>query len=169
MASEMGSFLKLVSNVEGCSVDKNPSQITPDDFENVYGVVLPPDLKEFWSICSGIHFFEEAEYPVHILGIDAAKRANVVIRGVEGEGHPSYHWFLIADLENGNHLTIDLAPERLGRCYESFWETHSFVGQSPVVATGFSDLLKRALQNRGKYFWWLDDSFEGLGDAYDDL
>ncbi len=165
--SELKRLLSQLSGLEGCSVDYSAATISPENLEEAYGVALPNDLREFVNLCNGVHLFEYAECPIHILGLDRMHRSNTVIRGVDGEGHPSYSWFLIADLENGDYVSIDLAPERSGKCYQSFWTTHSLVGQSPIVATSFTDFLRRAIANGGDYYWWLKEGFHRLGDAYD--
>ena len=33
------------------------------------------------------------------------------------------------DMEN-NYITIDLAKERLGRCYDSFWDRYGVAGEN---------------------------------------
>jgi cell wall assembly regulator SMI1 len=165
--SVITQLLAQIARLRGCSVRPTAVSASVQAFEQEQGVKLPDDLREFVTLCSGVSLFEDADCPIHVFGLDKIRRANPVLAGIGGEGHPSYTWFLIADFENGNYISIDLSPDRLGRCYESSWATHSLVGQSPVVATNFTDLLRRAVDNQGDYLWWLKESFESLGDAYD--
>ena len=71
------------------------------------------------------------------------------------------------DIKN-NYVTIDLAKERLGRCYDSFWDRHGVVGECAVIAQTFTELVSQLYSNQGKSLFWLDDKFNYLGDAYDE-
>ena len=62
-------------------------------------------------------------------------------------------------------LTVDLNPDRSGRCYFSFPDVHAVAGASAIVAESVADLLTRILQNRGDYWYWLQPDFESLRDA----
>jgi hypothetical protein len=48
------------------------------------------------------------------------------------------------------HLVIDLAPERVGRCYSATWDTYGIVGEMPVVATSIAELLELLLRDGGE-------------------
>lgn len=37
----------------------------------------------------------------------------------------------------------------------------------PLIAHSFTDLLERLLKNQGNRWYWLEDHFQTLGDAYD--
>ncbi len=86
----------------------------------------------------------------------------------------SWSWYVIAITDNGDHFSIDLSPERLGRCYDSFHETHALRGDTDVVAHTFTDFLERifqllkSCQSSGGYW---EDKLNSLrlGDAYDDV
>ena len=80
----------------------------------------------------------------------------------------SSDWYLIASDAEGQYLTIDLHPQRLGRCYDSFIGHHAIKGFCPIIARSFSELLERLWLNKGNYPYWLDEAFS-LGDAYDNL
>lgn len=71
------------------------------------------------------------------------------------------------DIKN-NYITIDLEKERLGRCYDSFWDRHGVVGECAVIAQTFTELVSQLYSNQGKSLFWLDDKFNYLGDAYDE-
>lgn len=61
--------------------------------------------------------------------------------------------------------TIDFSPQRLGQCYDSFWDRHP--DNSPIVATSFTDFLERLLVVGGKhYYYWDLAGFKSLGAPY---
>jgi hypothetical protein len=68
---------------------------------------------------------------------------------------------------NGDYLTIDLNQERLGRCYDSFYDRHGIVGSYPTIAKSFTELLEQLFNNKGELLYWLNKDFPSLGDAYD--
>jgi len=69
----------------------------------------------------------------------------------------SWSWYVLAVGDNSQYITIDLSPERLGYCYDSYWELHPH--DSEIIATSFTDFLSRILANRGEYFYWLNPDF----------
>ena len=81
--------------------------------------------------------------------------------GEDGLGDISFDWF------GEQYVTIDLAPERLGRCYDSFWDRHGVPGECQIVATNFGSFLEQLIEGRGTYWYWLGKAFNQLGDAYD--
>lgn len=166
MGRTIAEILACVATLPGCSIEP-ATELDPDIFETREGVQLPSGLGEFYRRCNGISLFTDREYPLFIHRFDELQRANPLIVGHPCEEDRSYHWFVIANDGNGDYISIDLSPERLGRCYDSHFTSHAARGQCPVVAVSFTDLLERAVANHGDYFWWLKDSFESLGDAYD--
>ena len=62
-----------------------------------------------------------------------------------------------------------MAKERLGKCYDSFWDRHGVVGECGIVALNFTELVSQLYSNQGKNLFWLDDNFNYIGDAYDDI
>lgn len=130
---------------------------------------LPDDLKEFYNICGGLVLFENEEYPIYIVSPDKFLLANPIIVGDLCEEDISSNWYIICSDGNDEYLTIDLEKERLGKCYDSFFDRHGLVGESQVIATSFTDLLERLINNKGQYWYWLREDFDALGDAYDDL
>lgn len=131
-----------------------------------YNLSLPKDLETFYQNCSGIIFFPGKEYSMEIVSPIDFVRANPVIIGEEGDSDISYNWFIIgkAGLQ---YITIDLAPARKGRCYDSFWDSHGLVGDTPIISLNFSSLVESLYQGKGDYWYWLQDGFNSLGDAYD--
>jgi hypothetical protein len=131
--------------------------------------ILPDDLKEFYNLCGGLVLFENKEYPIYVVSPDKFVLANPVIVGELCEEDISSNRYIICNDGNDEYLTIDLDEERLGKCYDSFFDRHGLVGESQIIATSFTDLLERLINNKGQYWFWLRDDFNPLGDAYDDL
>jgi antitoxin YokJ len=131
------------------------------------GTPLPADLGAFYSEAGGARLFAGAEYPFTILGPSFVAPTNLRLLGHAKTGDISDHWFTIAEDGNGDFLSIDLSASRLGRCYDSFHETHGVVGSTPIIATSFTELLCRLLANGGTHPYWLASDFSSLGDAYD--
>lgn len=94
-------------------------------------------------------------------------RANPVILGEEHPDDPTDTWYIVARGGAEEAITIDLSESRNGRCHDSFWDRHGLAGDCPIVARSFNELLEHLLSNAGRYWYWLDDGFEGYGDAYD--
>jgi hypothetical protein len=132
------------------------------------GLVLPDDLVEFYGECGGARLFAESAYPVAIAPPDQFISSNLAILGQLNLDDRSDQWFTVGITPDGEYLSIDLDPARLGRCYDSFHEAHGLIGDCAIIATSFSDLLSRLLSNQGRYWYWLDSDFRSLGDAYDD-
>ena len=85
---------------------------------------MPDDVREFYELCGGIQLFKDKEYSLDIVSPDKVVPSNIVIVGERCEDDITVDWFIIADDSNGTYLSIDLDAERLGRCYDSFHETH---------------------------------------------
>lgn len=102
-----------------------------------------------------------------MLAPDQVVAANPVIVGTEFPGDRSSRWVTVAALPNGDYITMDLDPDRIGYCYDSSHEVHGVVGSCAVIATSFTGLLWSLLTAGGGYWYWLEDDFAGLGDAYD--
>ena len=48
-----------------------------------------------------------------------------------------------------NFITIDLFKERLGKCYDSFWDRYGVVGEQPIIANSFTELLEQLFKGKG--------------------
>ncbi len=129
---------------------------------------LPADLKEFYELCGGAMLFEGSNYPVHLMSPNDFVLANPVIIDESGEGDISADWYIVAQGDSEEYVTIDLNKKRLGRCYDSFWDRHGVAGDCPIIAGSFTELLKRLLDQKGQRHYWLRDDFEPYGDAYDE-
>jgi len=133
------------------------------------GEIIPDDVLEFYRVCGGIEFFGgNSPYAPPIVAPSKFCRANPVIRKKEMKDDISFHWYICAS--NGNqHFTIDLAPERLGRCYDSFWDCHAVQGSQSIIAMSFTELLSGILESNGKLLYWNKPEFPAYGDAYKDV
>ena len=129
--------------------------------------VLPEDVREFYESAGGAELFIDRDYGAHILPPSLVEPANPVIVGELCEYDISSSWYLIARTTESEYLTIDFKPQRLGKCYDSFFDRHGVAGSCPVIATSFSDLVERLLANAGDHWYWLNEGFISLGDAYD--
>lgn len=136
-----------------------------------HGHTLPDDMLEFFSLSGGlVCYIENGGFPIEILSPTRVKQANISLLGKEYEDDISSSWYLIADAEDGNYISIDCNPSRLGRCYESFEYSHAVAGNCPIIALSFTELLSNILKYEGEYFYWKDNpGFNGYGDAYDNL
>lgn len=133
---------------------------------------LPQDLEEFYRECGGIKFFVSSDYAMEIVSPDKFKLSNPVIlpEGWEAdvpEDDISHNWYIVAEAGPEQRISIDLNKNRIGKCYDSFWDIHASPGDCPVLAISFSDLLERIFKCQGGYWFWLADDFISLGDAYD--
>lgn len=128
--------------------------------------LLPQDVIEFYNVAGGAQLFSGKDYNFDIVQPNEFVRANPVIVSEECEFDKSYHWFIIAK-EPPQYITIDLTPDNLGRCYDSFWDRHGLRGDCAIVAKTFTDLVECLLYSEGNSLFWLEDSFIYLGDAYD--
>ncbi|MEK4180757.1 SMI1/KNR4 family protein [Aeribacillus sp. FSL K6-1121] len=131
--------------------------------------ILPDDVYKFYELCGGALLFEKADYSILIVPPLDFQLANPIIVGELCEEDISSDWYICATDRNGEYITIDLNPGRLGRCYDSFYDRHGVVGECSIIATSFTDLLERLIENRGRHWYWLQEDFIPLGDAYDDF
>lgn len=130
-------------------------------------VRIPDDLRVFYENCGGISLFADREYGFTIVRPQEMVLANPVIVGELCEEDISSEWYIICkDVEN-NYITIDLSKERLGKCYDSFWDRHGIAGECTVVAKNFTELLWQLFNSQGKSLFWLNSDFVYIGDAYD--
>lgn len=131
------------------------------------GLVLPPDLAEFYRHCGGVDLFVDGDYAISLVPPEDLQPSNVVIIGEQFPDDVSLTWFTVGRTPDSEYLSIDLSPERNGRCYDSYREIHGIVGSQPVIALSFTELFERLLDNGGRRWYWLADDFVPLGDAYD--
>ena len=110
---------------------------------------LPDDLADFYAACGGADLFVGKEFPVRICTPDELVPSNPEIVGEQVPDDITSSWYVVARGGSGEHLSIDLHPDRLGLCYDSFVEVHGVAGSSAVVATSFTDLVRRLLAGDG--------------------
>ena len=154
------SLLKTASRHESC-------QLKDPDGQPRSELPLPEDLKEFFEVAGGMKLFAGADYPFEIVSPNEFTKSNPVICDVNGEDDISFHWYIVAK-EPPQYISIDLHPDRLGRCYDSFWDCHAVAGACAIVATSFTALLDQLLQAQGRELFWKQPDFIVLGDAYDE-
>ncbi len=135
------------------------------------GDVLPDDVGRFYDRCGGAIIRVGHPYGLELRRSDQLLQSNPLLVQDDLPGDISEHWYVIANgVGSGIDLiSIDLHPARLGRCYDSFWDVHASPGNCAVVAVSFTDLLDRAMRSHADVWWWTENDFEGLGDAYDDV
>lgn len=132
------------------------------------GLALPTDLREFYELAGGAVLFSERVCPgrIRIVGPHELQRIDLAIMGGQFATGPFEWWFAIADVMDGNYVAIDLNPEHAGLCYDAFHETFEIPGYVDVIASSFSDLLRRLLDHKEDSTYWLQEDFEPLGEAF---
>ncbi|MCB9857555.1 MAG: SMI1/KNR4 family protein [Phycisphaerales bacterium] len=160
---EIDAVLALLQGHAECVL--RPPRGIPTITENC---VLPNDLRHFYELCGGVSLFKNRDYGIDIVAPGDFVLANPVIVGESCEYDITGSWYIVARAGAQETLTIDLFPARLGRCYDSFWDCHGVRGSCPRIASSFTDLLLRLFQGGGEYWYWLQDDFPVIGDAYDD-
>lgn len=162
---KMRQLIEQIESLSDCRV-LEPAGLPIIDETNH---ILPEDVKEFYSLCGGMVLFENEEYSVYIVPSQKFILANPVIIGELCENDITSNWYIICNDRQEEYVTIDLHQNRLGKCYDSFFNRNGIVGDSQIIATSFADLLERFIHNKGKYWYWLQSDFVSLGDAYDGL
>ena len=159
----MRELLGRIAGLDGCDLLPRAGQPSLGP-----GLALPEDLRAFYDLCGGAVLFHDALYSVVIRGPESLVPANPVIIGEPCPEDLTGTWHLVADGSDGSQfMSIDLHPDRLGRCYDSFHEIHGVAGSCPVIAASFTDFLERLVVSAGGRWFWLEPGFEPLGDAYD--
>lgn len=162
MRENMKNLLEKVSKTEGCIVIKGGHTDVSERCKNV-----PADVVEFYKLCGGAVLFVGSEYEIEIVRLEEFLLANPVIVGELCEEDISSQWYIIAKDLNNEYITIDTNSDRLGRCYDSFWDRHGVVGECSIIANSFCELVESILEYKGRGYYWLDDDFVSLGDAYE--
>jgi hypothetical protein len=158
---DIKKLIKKIMDTDDCFV--SPSKGLPN-IPSEYK--LPKDLEDFYKFCGGAMLYQSSAYGIEIVNPDKFIRANPVIRDEEGKDDISYHWYIVGKSDE-QIITIDLNESRNGRCYDSFWDRHAMPGNCPIIAESFADLLQNLLNGKGVYWYWLEDKFHEIGDAYD--
>lgn len=133
------------------------------------GEKLPDDLKLFYEKCGGVKF-NNTRFQFEIVSPKEMVLANPIIVGELCEEDISSEWYIIGKDNENNYISIDLGEKRIGRCYDSFWDRHGVVGECSVIARSFTELLWNFIYTQGDDIpYWLEEDFNYIGDAYDDL
>ena len=127
---------------------------------------LPADLSAFHGRFSEVTLFPSALFPLTIVAPSGVRQANLALLGESYSEDRSSTWYIVAKASE-QFVTIDLSEQRLGRCYDSFWDTHAVAGSCNVIANSFAEFLERAIRAEGRHFYWCEPDFNAHGDAYD--
>lgn len=134
------------------------------------GHQLPKDLADFYELCGGVEFLDTNQhYGVTISPPAQLLPTNPILIGKQVDDDITSSWYVIGRTFNGDLISIDLHPARLGRCYDSFHEMHGIPGSCDVIATSFTGLLTEFLNDRGGGWYWTAPGWPRLGDAYEML
>jgi len=167
----ISELIQKISNTPGCKV--LPPTVIPDQLS----IKLPEDVIEFYTLCGGVCLYDNAPYFSRIVSPNEFASANRIILGDEiidneiekgtYDQQISKEWYIIADLYNSDYIVIDMNEERKGKCYQAFWETYPEEDNTPIISLSFTELLIKLINNKGEYWFFLEDDFESYGDAYD--
>lgn len=132
------------------------------------GVDLPPDLRRFYELSGGCVIYSKRirPAPARIVGPQEFERIDLTILGETISPGPFQFWFAIADVADGNYISIDLHPDHCGKCYDCFHETFTIPGYVNVIASSFTDLLSRLVHHTEDSDFWLEEDFQPLGEAF---
>lgn len=158
-------LLEIIKNDKECkwSLPKEKPML-PD------GLILPNDLAYFYATVGNLILFPNADFPLEIVYPNDFVRANPIIANEDWDDDITYDWFIIGKSEGsgGQYVTIDLGVERLGFCYDSYWDKHVNF-ESPIIAKSFTEFLENAYKTKGKEWYWAEDDFQDYGMSHDDL
>ncbi len=160
--TELQRILHQLSSTADCRILPQSGLPSVRDHER-----LPEDLKQFYELCGGVYLFERATYPMRIVGSGDFTRSNPEIVGEECPDDISDSWYIVGRGGREEAISIDCNEQRLGRCYDSFWDRHAVAGDCRIVALSFTELLQRLVSAAGGYWYWLGDAGLAYGDAYD--
>lgn len=129
------------------------------------GDELPAELSAFYALTGGVVLFSTSLHPVIVSVPHEFVRSNPAIVDCECPEDMSDFWYIVARCGQ-EVVSIDCGSERLGRCYDSFWDRHGVPGSCAVIALSFAELLERLFASNGQEPYWLTADV-GYGDAYD--
>jgi hypothetical protein len=161
--TDIAVILDIIRNTPGCHVDP-PSGLPALPT----GLMLPADLLRFYTLAGGAMLFSDYACAGHIriLRPDEFQRIDQTIYGERFASGPFPWWYAVANVRDSNYISIDLNPDHLGNCYDSFHETFAMPGYVNIVAKSLTDFLTRLLNHREDSSYWLQDDFESPGEAF---
>lgn len=159
--TEMQRLLDRIVRTHDCSVAAPRGQPVLRE-----GDRLPDDLSEFYRLVGGVSLFEHGTFPMRVVGPANLARANLEIVGAECPDDISDYWYIVARGGQEEAVTIDCGRERLGRCYDSFWDCHGVAGDCRVLSLSFTELLQRLFDNGGQHGRLIEVDGPNYGDAY---
>lgn len=165
---KLNNILNEIKSDNNCRLLKLDSEITIND-----GLKYPKDLSFFLENYGGIELFLDKPYGIKIVGMSRFVNANKEfypdgdVIWEELKGDISNEWYIIAEnFETNQYITIDMNTDRLGVCYDSFYEVHADPDFSPIIANSFTNLLENLYKSKGMSLYWNDSGFKSLGNAY---
>ncbi len=148
-------LIEVIRKAPGCTVHPPAGlpQIKPEH-------VLPDDLKTFYTLTGGMTIFNNSSTYVEISSPQKCLLSNLVIfEGILSDedlysdmNHASWSWYIAGKAQNAQWYSIDLHPDRLGICYNSFWDVHP--GNSEIIALSFTSLIADLLLNNAESDYW---------------
>lgn len=131
------------------------SEAAIESFERSNGIVLPDDMRSFYACCDGAELFraEPDDPPFRLMRLSELTRARVAIYGEDGEEYGPSSDFVFCDVLDGNFAAIQLESKsaNFGRIIDCFHETYPDPDYLTVIASSFSEFLKKALHSSGSY------------------
>jgi hypothetical protein len=129
-----------------------------------FNLRLPEDLNQFYARFGEARLFGDPMDPrCHILPPVQFVQIGLAVCNQETTDLLQSSWYALAHVQDGNYFAIDLAPERLGRCYDVFHEVfYNRPYDCKVIALSFTELLNSVAQ-AGDDCWWLAKGFDGYG------
>lgn len=122
---------------------------------------LPPDLREFYTLCGGASLHEDADHPCELRAPENFKQANAVLlseltaqdqHARLPADHFSWGWYTLAEFGTPSELiAINCASPQEGACYTCDWVTYP--NPTQVAAPSFTALLQRLVTDEGRTFW----------------
>lgn len=128
---------------------------------------MPADLRRFYALCGGAILFTRSDFPIEIAAPSELEPSNLAILGKGRQEDRSDDWYAVARSGSDQVVSIDLNPQRLGRCYDSFWDRHAVAGSCAIVAMNFCEFVRLSLEAEGRELYWTSPGFKSYGDAHE--
>src|SRR5262245_50494792 len=128
-AMTMGELLRRIDVTSGCRV--LPASGIPTVEE---GHLMPADLVEFYARSGGAELFTTKPFSIDMSSPDQLVLANPVLVGERVPDDISDSWYIVGRAGAREFISVDLHPDRVGTCYDSFHEVHGVPGSCAVVA-----------------------------------